>query len=395
MKVRKIRRFAPCPFYDVERMESWLTDMAAEGKHLLSTGIVLSTFTFAVGEPRQDRYRLEPKPKADGESSERPSQDIVDLCAEYGWEFVTACGQFYIYRSLSPDAREMHTDPEVQAAALKVMKQRIGLSNLALLFPSVHMLYSFFKEPYRYLATFGPVYTLSLVTFFLGAWVFGLIRAIRVHALHKKLQQNIPLDHQKPWRRQAWLHHATQIAVIMIYFLFFATMLTQCSGSISQSGTPISAYGGDPPIITIADLCPEGSYTQERFVDGYNEFLQTGNSAAPVILEWKEYGQLTTPEGEVYSGFISVTYYETRSPWIAEGLFRDYLRDARRNKYYEDYPLPALDVDQYIGYDTVAPTVLIQHGNIFISAYCCLDNEEGDNALSLWATLMAEALNKP
>ena len=31
MKQRKIRRLAPCPAYDVEKIESWLADMAKEG----------------------------------------------------------------------------------------------------------------------------------------------------------------------------------------------------------------------------------------------------------------------------------------------------------------------------------------------------------------------------
>lgn len=54
----KTRRCLPCADHDVEAMESWLTDLAAQGWFLARDGFCLAWATFVRGEPRQVRYRL-------------------------------------------------------------------------------------------------------------------------------------------------------------------------------------------------------------------------------------------------------------------------------------------------------------------------------------------------
>ena len=56
--MRRIYRPAPCPSYDVERLESWLTDMAESGWHLVRESVFLGIFTFEKGMPKNIRYRL-------------------------------------------------------------------------------------------------------------------------------------------------------------------------------------------------------------------------------------------------------------------------------------------------------------------------------------------------
>ena len=52
-------RLPPCPPYDVEGMESWLSDMAAKGWRLEPDDFFFGLASFSRTEPGPVRYRLE------------------------------------------------------------------------------------------------------------------------------------------------------------------------------------------------------------------------------------------------------------------------------------------------------------------------------------------------
>ena len=123
-KVKKRRLLEPCPAYDVERIESWLQDLAREGWVLEGQSAYwLGFFTFVKAEPQEIRYRLEPKKERHSNFTNAPDEEEEDLYKEYGWEFVTQFHYFYIYRTADPNARELNTDYAVQATALKQIKR--------------------------------------------------------------------------------------------------------------------------------------------------------------------------------------------------------------------------------------------------------------------------------
>ena len=57
--IKHVYRIPPCPSYDIEGMESWLSDMAAEGFVLVKDGIFAGVATFEKTEPRKLKYRLQ------------------------------------------------------------------------------------------------------------------------------------------------------------------------------------------------------------------------------------------------------------------------------------------------------------------------------------------------
>ena len=389
--MRKIYRPAPCPSYDVECLESWLTDMAENGRHLVKESVFLSIFVFEEGLPKNVRYRLEPKPK-DGMDTMRPDDDARELAAEFGWEFVDDYGQFYIYRSTTPSATELNTDCVIQSLALKKVRSRL-LSNLfAQGLLVTHALLRIMKEPFRYLVTFGPLYTVGFAALMLLLLSSDIRKFSHIRSLQKKLRKNEPLDHRKPWKKWAILHHVRKISYILFTVVIFGLVFTTCAKAWTIEKPSLADYPGDPPIVTIVDLDPNGRYESKPFLDNYDEYTQINSLFAPTILEWNEYGELTASDGEVYTGFIRVTYYKTASPWLAEGLYRDYLRNAQRDKHLSPYPISSLNTDQWIAFNRIVPTVLIQHGNVMVEASISLDTEEGKTALELWARLMAEKL---
>ena len=125
-KLKYVLRLPPCPDYDVEGTECWLTDLAREGLLLKKDGLFAGVAVFERAVPQRVQYRLEAAQKDTsllGDGYE-PDPEQVELCAQYGWEYVARRGEFYIYRSHDPAARELNTDPAVQALALKAVKSR-------------------------------------------------------------------------------------------------------------------------------------------------------------------------------------------------------------------------------------------------------------------------------
>lgn len=392
-KIRKYHRLAPCPHYDVERIESWLTDMASEGFHLEMEPTFMGFFAFTKGEPKDVRYRLEPKQTII--DNEKPDVDAKALYAEYGWEFVIDYGLFFIYRSVSPDAREMNTDPQVQAVAMKGAFKQLILPLIVCIISFRNSMTNIFSEPIRYLVTHGIVYTVGFFLVMVGAAVLTLVRFSHLLQLRQKLKKDIPLDHRKPWRKRAFFSRFAKISGWTFYVLILVVMLTQCA-HLATNNLQIGTYTGEPPFVTIADLCPEGSYTLYNG-DVYNTVEVDESYLAPVYMEWHEDADITTPDGGTVGGRLDVIYYETKAPWLAEGLAREFYKRAQGAYAFGPWETPDVDVDYAIAYtaqNSGHPTIIMQHGNIFVQGYIDIFDDAGADYLDQWARQMAEMMKE-
>lgn len=116
----------PCPLSDIEGLESWLGDMAAQG--LVPVTIGQNFARFRCSQPKAVRYRLNAKPAPETflESSPgTPDGEERALAQEYGWYYVTAVGDFFLYACEDRDAPELNTDPQVQALSLRYAKRQV------------------------------------------------------------------------------------------------------------------------------------------------------------------------------------------------------------------------------------------------------------------------------
>lgn len=392
-KVRKIRRIAPCPSYNVERLESWLQDMAKEGWHLNKIDENwFGFFPFKQGAPQNVRYRLEPRSKRHSNFTNAPDEEEEGLYKQYGWEFVMVYNQFYIYRTADLDARELNTDLAVQSTALKALKR----DTFSILLMQVWLVgywgYRGFREFSRILVTFDWFIVLAFVILMIGSLVVDTKRFLYIRKLQRQLKNNIPLDHNKPWRKTSKNHCIKTIAIIVIEVLLFIAFCRTCSIAFNQSysDTPTSEFPGDPPFVTMEDIFPDSTYTPEKFMN-YNDYNHYSTSLAPTIIEWKEFGEIRTEDGSVIDGSLSIDYYETVSPTLARGLVDDFLYQYERYDDFRIVDTPDIDVDYVVAIHYIYPTVLIQHDNIFICATVGLDYQE-EYLLEEWAYRMAEYL---
>ena len=392
MAKTRIRRIAPCPGYDVEKIESWLTHMAREGWLLEKDSEIFGWLAFTKEAPRSVAYRLEPKEPGKG-FGDVPDPDFRELCGEYGWEYVDSYGNFFIYRATCADYREMNTDLRVQAAALKAGRRSSTLTIFLNIFLLNQFFRSFLWKPSYWLIHMGLGYLLVSLLVLIWVSTDSFLQWRHLRKLQKQLKENIPLDHKKPWQKGAAFYIFGKFAYLLVVLLFFGTLFSTCSRALElEADAPATAdYPGDPPFVTAADILPEGEFTRRSTFLDYNTYVETATFFAPVIMEWNEDGEIRLPDGSLYSGVLRISYYETRYPWLAEGLIRDLYREAEDQKHFSSLPAPELELDQVICYGNIYPTILIRQGNIVVQASVGIEYQDR-YLLEQWARQMAEML---
>lgn len=118
---KKVKRVIPYSLYDVPAMEYWLEEMARRGLHL---DVMWGYFAdFRRGEPAEVRYRLEPW----ADSVPRLDEEVEAMYEAAGWEYVQQlmAENFHLWRSVRPDARELHDDPIVQSYGFAWAEKRV------------------------------------------------------------------------------------------------------------------------------------------------------------------------------------------------------------------------------------------------------------------------------
>lgn len=198
-KTTRVRKWIPCPVYDVEAMESWLGDLAAQGWFLEEDGIFGPWAYFLPGPPRPAAYRLTSSLSSPDFTG--PEEENQELCAAYGWEYLARRGAFFIYRAVGADVRELDTDPQTQALVLRAVCRRTldraaGMVVVGLITP----LFLQWRDGTLDLLLQYPGYW--AVPFAVVLWFLGLVLVGCRHyrRLRRHLQEGRPLDHQKPWQ---------------------------------------------------------------------------------------------------------------------------------------------------------------------------------------------------
>lgn len=350
-----VRRLAPCPPYDVEACESWLSDMAQQGLMLELWGIL--DVRFRREEPRPVRYRLTAarlKGSVLFSPPGHPDAGEEALYKEAGWHFVCRHREFFIYACDDPAAPELHTDPAVQALSLKMACR-------SAVYYWIGWLISLAMQISNYRSLDGILFIverplLNLTFAFCFAWfaVYWLHNLHSIFALRRKLKRGLPSDHHKNWRRSAPLYRFADgvyrlIFPCMIVLLFFVIFL------------PIRPYyprtteeeKAAMPFATMGDLA-EGIFVPYA-EDGdafYNSVETRHTLLAPRIIEYRERGRIMQGDDVLLDNYLAVDYYETLTPWLAQKLAPG-LYGLDDHYYTEPQALPALPgVDTARGWRT-------------------------------------------
>lgn len=399
-----IYRIPPCPAYDISGMENWLSDLAEEGLVLMQDGFFAGVATFEYREPQQVKYRLEAVQKKTGmwsDDGDEPDPEQVELSKKYSWEYVAKRKDFYIYRSFDPSARELNTDPDVQALALNAVKKRQGTT----LFSSV-----FFLLIYPVLLTRGCLLltTISMGTLWMvlvlllaALMIVDDVRAfIHLKKIQKSLTHNGCYNPEPDWRKNAAPYFIRKIIKTVLTVLLVFAFLQYWGMSITnEKKIPIEEYNGIVPFATIQDFAGEGSseytLTMMGLSMGFNTIEDKSEWIAPRCIEYNEHATVKNFNGKYIAGGLYIDYCELRNPKLAKVLAQEFYR-LDKMKGVELTDTPDLQADYVIAYldHLHFPTVVIQKDNIVVKAYFFQTSKNYTMPIGEWAEIICDSLGK-
>ena len=392
-----VHRIIPCTDYDVTGVECWLSYMAERGYILRDGGVFRGIAAFDKGKPRKVKYRLQPAQKGfviydnDG-----PDDDEVELNDAFGWKYVAKYGSFHIYRADDIDAREMDTDPEVQAMAMNTL-HKSQLFNIIWMSAWIilYLVLIFTSQPFLSLVNRGSLLSMALVLCLVIFIVTGLVKSVSLCMLRKKIHNGDSLGSGTNWKKGARIYTIKVVIGISAYVAMIVCgcmfILSDCSNTNQMS---LSEYEGTVPFRTIADLpvCDDIERV-ENVDDDVNTISEWADILWPVNYKLYEYGDLVYTDGSICHGGMVITYHEAKNEWLACKLYQAYLNRAEHQPDYEQIALTLTGLDDVEAYWDGSESVIMRKGNklILVSFYMSGDNRH-ENDLEEWADCIAESL---
>ena len=394
---KSVHRIIPCPDYDVTGVESWLSYMAEQGYILRDGGVFRGIAAFDRCEPKKVRYRLQPAQKGfviydnDG-----PSDDEVELNGAFGWKYVAKYGVFHIYRADDIDAREMDTDPEVQAMAMNSLhrSQRFNIIWMSI-WIIVYLALVFTSQPFLSMVNRGSLISISLVLCVVIFIVTDLVKAVRLYRLRKKILDGEDLGSGTNWKKGARIY---TVKVVIGVIAYVAMTVLGCmfilSDGADRNQMSISEYQGEVPFRTITDLalCDDIEKV-DNVDDDENTISEWSDILWPENYKIYEYGDIVYTDGNTYYGGLVITYHEAKNEWLADKLYQAYMQRAKHQPDYEkiDVKIAGLDdVDAY--WDGSESVIMRKDEKLIVASFYMSGGNRRDDDLSEWAGCIAESL---
>lgn len=396
MKFKHVYRWAPCPAYDIEGMESWLESLALEGLVLTEDGFYAGIGVFDRTEPKKMRYRLDATTDGKGFWSGDagvPDAEARELNAQYGWKYITTRGPFYIYAAEDENAVELNTDPQVQSIAIDVIRKN-SQSTLVSIFlwcfiyplivnPATPVMASIYMGTWFY-----------LFTHFLIAWwiVHAIVKVIYLRRLIKRLSDGIPLDHSKNWRKKAAFNRIKPIVFTVLILVWFGCFMNLWSKDITgENKIPLEDYTDPLPFATMEDFI-DGEFKMANY--GFSNTVELRSDwIAPTVVYFDQNGEVVSDDGTKIEGGLTIKYYKTIAPSLAMELAREHQRDDKHDhkKRFKLLETPDIDADYVIAYTALFPVCIIVDGNTAVYAQFY---QVGDSDLDMqsWASAIAESI---
>lgn len=374
MDVNTYTFYAPCPLLDIEAMQTWLEDMSLEGYLLKSCGKAGHKFEFYKVEPLCTRYRLTPVSNKIEEWNLRPNEEFVSITEAYGWEHVCSNYRLHIFRAYDEDAREIHTDPTIQAQAIRQLGWRI--IKTALIWVSMPLIYLFIIFVFGGASSFWQSLIIDskgiqiLLAFFLiFAMVKSVAELVRLCPLYKRLKRGYAPIERKEWKKKAPVHRAVVRAYpIILIILAFAAVLGCAAYRDNAAYQDLPNPGTNLPFLSVADMVQVSEIQSAERMDDVNYMRNWSHVLSPVNYDWAEIVEVVDNNGVEGLMSIRVFYHETRFAWLAENLAQEYIKKAKQDGVEMEIK-PRTNADQVYFYHTEqgAPGAVLRYGKTVVS----------------------------
>ena len=393
----------PCPPYDVEGMESWLGDMASRGWMLEKESFLLGCAAFERADPAPVRYRLEASPRHAGywdDNGGAPDPEAEELNADFGWEYVARRGQFYIYRNPEADPRELHTDPRVQALAIKSLEKRrtVQYLNIVLVL-GVNLFSVLLRGNSLLLAAVKAGLPLTLLTILLTLLLLanGVLEVAHLGRLKKRLAAGQPLRHDGDWRKGQAAYFAKRLAVLLLFLLWIFMLLHLWAVEAAGTGKePLTDYQGTLPFADMRSFA-EGNFRLTMTDLLYSSVTDGSNAFVRRYVDLSEHASILRPDGTALDGGLYVTYFDARWEWLARVLARELLRTDRAKvgrRWREPPEYPDLGLDEAVSYRSEFhfPCLVLRQGTRVLRAMFYQTGPDAHLLPEEWAGILADSI---
>lgn len=349
------RRLLPAEPYEIDALESWFSDLSAEGLHVQKANALFATFI--EGEKKRLLFRMEPKQAGALSALDKiKAEERHAQHKEKGWSFVCKLDYFYVYAAEEGTADYFAT-PEEEGAyypdSLKGNKffNFIHIENLLLVVLIAAYIFILHRQTtYDWVEGFANPFCNLPVLFFAilaGRRSRGFVKLQRSLAAGEPHHQ--PTDWQAPHlRRKHRLYQVWMLGIIAFIFLPFLPNV------FSFSDRPIAEVKQPLPMISLAELENDpdfyavDSYYQrdgnakedwwEREANLVNSYPTFGS---PVDLAYNQAGRISDKTDATGRPYESVLWVEYRrlAPFLSpKEYIKEYLGRA-----YETYETTALE----------------------------------------------------
>lgn len=407
MKIgKRVYRLVPCPWYDVEGIESWLESMAQEGLFLRKEAHFGDFTSFEQGEPKTVRYRLEAAQRSTSflsESGGEPDAEAVEMSGELGWEYLTKCGQFYIYACDYPDAPELNTDPSVQAMALSyVRKDGRDSAIVNVLWVLLLLGLTWYGRCWLLLALQHSSWLVLLTAvMIIGEMVFGIKRVLMIRRLRKKLLEGNQPDRKKDWKKHAFGYRAGRLLSVLVAVVWVVGACAYWMNSVENPNEiPITEYQGELPYLRLSEIGVEGSFDRDKAMDYTNKITVSSDWLAGTVIQSNESGEFTMEDGRRIDCAMYVTYTDMRADWLARELAAEYpissKREVKKDRF-QFFDIPSaeeLGVDSAVAYSAYpmgCAVVLVKGSEVWQADL--MQFREDSLSIDEWVRMFAASLN--
>ena len=293
--MNKVYKLPPCSIYDVPAMETWLSDMSRAGLHLKKAG--RRYLVFVKGTALDTCYRMEPVT----DSRMAPDEEIQELYAQAGWEFVSAIQKsFFIWHSIRPDADEPHSDPLVHSTAYEHLLNRLKKNAVSAALLPVVMLAIFVctmllsPQPVTVFLAAPSMPLVIVAETILG--VQAVRQALELRRLKRSLSDGLPAAHDKDYRRHLQLHRilrfSTSLPMLVLLIMPAAMLILNWKKSVSNVGTKLPFLPLDVIEADQKDFSWHKDYNMTRDDDAYNSVTYTWSLLVPVHYDIYQQGEV-------------------------------------------------------------------------------------------------------
>lgn len=285
-----VRKWMLDDICDLDRNESWFSDMAEQGLFIDHFGIWSAYFRRET--PRRTRYRMDVL-------SRELTEDELALYDSCGWHFAVLNQEtywnpvfFYIFQTdENATVPELHTDPMEQAESLRKLRRRsqwdfwFGAA-IPLLWIGLWVWKALYAARRFDFLVNGDISYIYWVLFSALAVVDSLRRGRNIRRLYKRLAGGEPLDHHADYHTAHRRYALTAYWRLPLWLLLVVVLIVQTFQMGRDDAHPLPEGGTDFPAVRLAEF--SGGLTGEDEVWGETRHERTVTGVvADEIREWK------------------------------------------------------------------------------------------------------------